>query len=801
MPPGGQQAERSADGADRISIVRLSGCDEAARTRLLHAYDREVYRPAFPDDGLREDVAVWLALLANDPGRPKPRIEVLLALDGETVLGGATVEFYRGAECGLLTYIAVAAQRRGHGVGRRLIQAARAALHDIAGRPVPLLAETETYDDASDDHERAEIIERQRRLARMGAWLVDFDYVMPPLRPGLSPRRLHLMLLDDPQPGRPIVLSSHMVRALVIELAESLDAVLEAHAATAAMLDRLKAEASLALAPLPATLFERRFVETPSLGGDELASFSFAFELSVPASPRLAIRLGQIEAMPQTANDPLGTLLRPIRSFLDDVTTAPIGHHGRPLVVPALPISRTTPATTVALIRPPQWRYEAEGETTELAVPPAEPIMLGVRESFCVFGSGRVFYILTLAQAPGTAGLDEYAMLQLEHLALDPARHAIDPAFLGFRIGGDGETPCSLLGLAGARLAWLAHDAPRPNALVDILQRHKLIDAATPTAALKATDFRGLCVAVESDALTRLAEDAQADLAAPPSPRAADQRADIIGPPPHSAPTLPNRPLFAFAGLVQGVADFPFQDQSELSDSTQPSCRSSGSYLYAHPRFILELSADWRSFRQCRPSIGTCPYLLLMWLVSVHDQTIVAEMEHELEAILYTASDDPLRAVPLGDLAGVVEQAGRIIPANGAATVKANLRRRLDLFRWLSIHRSGNLFRYPREKDTLAAIQRDMGVAERFARAQDMLDRVEALAEDVSELGRAFSDRRTNFLVLMLTVLGMIGAAANIVQTSPANWIWLFVLTIGLIAFAVALTFAADRAREVWRRR
>src|SRR3546814_14909314 len=65
-----------------------------------------------------------------------------------------------------------------------------------------MLAETERHQDAHDDEERAETDLRQKRLAGLGARMLDFDYVMPPLRPGLPPYRLHLMCFLRKAEGR-----------------------------------------------------------------------------------------------------------------------------------------------------------------------------------------------------------------------------------------------------------------------------------------------------------------------------------------------------------------------------------------------------------------------------------------------------------------------------------------------------------------------------------------------------------------------------------------------------------------------
>lgn len=212
-----------------------------------------MYARAFPDAELREDPALWLRLLSASPplGPPIPLIEVVLLVDArDTVCGGATVEFYRTAQCGLLTYLAVDDRRAGQGLGRRLVGEATMALCALAGFDPPLFAETERHEDAADAHEADQTALRQRRLHRLGARMVDLDYVMPPLRAGLPPRRLHLMVFDSE--ARPAAtVDAAVVRRLVEELAGSLDADLDAHDGTRAMVRDLEARSSLAVLPLP----------------------------------------------------------------------------------------------------------------------------------------------------------------------------------------------------------------------------------------------------------------------------------------------------------------------------------------------------------------------------------------------------------------------------------------------------------------------------------------------------------------------------------------------------------------------
>jgi len=236
-----------------LRAVELSRESAPRRHALMEAYARDVYIPAFPDAVIREDPRYWVNLLdaAEPPPPPQPRIEVVLLLDSDDrPVAGVTIEYYRTAGVGLLTYIAVAEGARGKGIGRRLIGAARNWLDRTADADTPMLAETERYQDAHDDDERAETDLRQKRLAGLGARMLDFDYVMPPLRLGLPPYRLHLMCFLRKNEGR-TTLPAAQVAAFLRELAAALGAELAAHEDTAGMMAALAERGDLHLLPLP----------------------------------------------------------------------------------------------------------------------------------------------------------------------------------------------------------------------------------------------------------------------------------------------------------------------------------------------------------------------------------------------------------------------------------------------------------------------------------------------------------------------------------------------------------------------
>lgn len=789
------------------NFIRLSDRDAKARADLLDRYRTEVYEAAFPDPDLREDTGYWLRLLDEAPEAPQPRLDLILAVapDG-AILGGVTIEHYRSADCGLLTYIAVSPNRRDKGLGRALVAEARRRLAEWAGKPVPLFAETEIYDEAEDDHERKEVVERQNRLAKLGAMLVDFAYVMPPLSAGQQPRRLHLMLFDAPDPGRPLTIGAARVLALMEELAGALGADLAAHPETAAMAETLADDALLAVVPLPATRFSRRFRENPAFPGIAHASFSFAFELRVaPVKDekrleRAAYRLEKIEAALEKHPKADAALVEPVRSFLDDVTTGPPGRNGRPFIFAASGAAINGAERAIEMLRPPHWHYKAEGKRIELSVDGDQGARVPMRllDTFCAFEGGRLFYILTLTLSPeGSAAIDEYAVLQMEAMAIDPDRLLGDAAHLAFA-WQDGKG--SLLALAEARLAALeAETAARPNGVADIIRPFDIIREAERREPLESRDLKGLCVAIEDDRLVALAERAEHDTWERPEPAGGH-----MGLPPHSDPENDlAHELLAFAGMAQGIADYPYQDDSEVHDSTRRTNHSVESALYAHPRFLIEVGTSWRTFQEARPCLGTCPYLLLMWLVAVNDELVVSAMEAEIDEMVYPPGEGEWRAVPLGDIDKVLDHVDSPAAEDSAGLIAENLRRRFEVFRWRSINRSSNVFRYPKEKQALEAVQAAMGTAGRFERAHALVDRIRGLVEDVSNLQGTYAERRTiaaerktNALLAAISILAAI-TLPKAVRDTAETWDYSPAMVIGpLIAVAAIGLWLFRRAKR-----
>lgn len=546
--------------------------------------------------------------------------------------------------------------------------------------------------------------------------------------------------------------------------------------------------------------------ESPVFNDIEVASFSFAFELYPEKEDRQAFRLEQVGKRLET--EP-GTKLRkaliePFSSYLDDVTTGRPGRHGRPLIFLA---EAPKAGLAVTVRRDAAWVYEAEGAQRRLHGGGDGDHELLLREAFCAFKSGRIFYIVSLAlpEAPGRP-IDEYLVIQMQRQAMNPATAT------GLSFVYPGNQDGSLLGLARTRLRELAADVPGRDAasgLFGIIGDDGLLSAEEIAGLDRAINLSGLCVAIENKGLMETVDRACRKFGHGQAPEAEDAahrpglvrklvRSIMPRDQGDAAPAYPlhndseDRALYALSGLAQGVADFGSQDPAELSDATCPANRAAGYALYAHPAFMLEIAPQWRSLVRCRDSVGTCPYLMLIWLTAIHADLLVSELEDGIDDMVYLHGEDEAgyRSDPLADLHKALKGSGNPFAPGGEQLLHENLKRRLTLVGTALMHQSSALFRYPKEKGDLAAALQVMGTAARSERAQLLLDKIEDLVEDVISLRRSYADQRTNSLLLAISLLSILSVTADVRENFNLGFAATFlVLIAAVLAVVAALRF------------
>lgn len=236
----------------RFEIVSLRGQTPARRKELVHRFDREIYRAAFPNADQREDPQQWLETLARNPDSPAPYLTILLALSAQEQIGGGLVlEHYREAETALVTYLAVPPRFRGYGTSRLLLDHALELLQWSQGRkPIPLLAEMENPL-LSPPEEAASAFERAAILNALGLVKCDLPYVQPALSRN-GGRVRDMLLCAQRRTLRNDRLSSARLKAFLHEFYRSLDvAEPELDQDWQAMAEWLSQREEVVFSPLP----------------------------------------------------------------------------------------------------------------------------------------------------------------------------------------------------------------------------------------------------------------------------------------------------------------------------------------------------------------------------------------------------------------------------------------------------------------------------------------------------------------------------------------------------------------------
>ncbi len=203
--------------SERLRIKQIGGHDthaiEAGNPRsialLAKAY-KEVYEAAFPIDEERESLESWLGSLTGKNKASK--IVIVIAgdnLDSQTpTLKAISVAYYyNSTDAGLLAYNAVVPQFQGHGLGRTMVDARKAALLDFAkahGKPLGgVFIECNDPAKITREQDVMDPAVRIKMFEKWGAVALPIDYVQPPLEDGGNKcDTMKLLAYPHPETGK-----------------------------------------------------------------------------------------------------------------------------------------------------------------------------------------------------------------------------------------------------------------------------------------------------------------------------------------------------------------------------------------------------------------------------------------------------------------------------------------------------------------------------------------------------------------------------------------------------------------------
>jgi GNAT superfamily N-acetyltransferase len=770
-----------------ISIVDAATLDEARREKLIDQFATRIYTPAYPNHDQREDHEVWKDMLRKRPDPPMPDLHVLIAHFGDAMAGGLICEYYRNSGVALATYLAVAPEAQGKGIARTLVAKAVQIMSQSAsrvGRSAPVvLAETENPDMQPTEEARQKAVQRLQILSRLGVVISDLPYVQPPLdceRADTDGLYLAAIRQTLPDEGR---VDGEVIAVFLEEFYASLAAQAPAQQKKLQeMTHWLKEHGKLCFRPWRQQAdgggqgnnamqhgyidVDEVYDETPRLGEVvKNAAVSFVFDVSLThrgeAAPRHVMMRPLLRKFREEKKALYNSVVSPVESFVTDICQRESDWRRRPLIMSAEAAPELGKRRLLTINRPETFRFTAEGRRICLRSK-MRSCKMEYRDALAIFASGHVMYVLTLFILEGHEDLclDEYLLLQMQKLAsMSESTHSLREELM---FSADGIENGPLIAFVNHRLTSLADEKTDENAVSGILKPVVFDGAALPQ--VEWTSLRGITVALESAELLSVATNGKPV----PSLHPGRYRDHL---PRQMSGTGAKRLLLA--GLVQSVADCPFQDDSEVLDSLNPLWSIDDIAVFAHPDFLVQIQKTWRSMKKARNVLGTCPYMLTTQLVVMHNEQILREAEVAVASLFYGSLNDEVLVTPFGGLQAFTNVRKLKLRVAQKALSK-NLERLLSVHRRLNASWIPNLMRYPTEREVLDLMMAHRSLGLRKQMVLDLLEQDYARMEGAHALLHARRVSFANTMLIIISILALMIGAISLHDAFGDEWKALF---------------------------
>ena len=567
-----------------VSLRGLLRADRARFDRLMAGFV-PIYDAAFPIASEREDPAEWPARMsdARPANEPWMDLVVLVAGDGEAVLGGVAFEYYPQSRCGLLTYIAIDPAARGHGLARPLAERALAGLRDAAHAHGAALAAAlaeaerpERLDPADPDAVRT-ARRRLAILARLGARRLQVDYVQPEL-PGGDGRADHLMLLRLDHDAAP--LDTAALRAFLVEFYRALGVADPENDSD------LKACLLECGPDVPAVRLEAPLLEFHDAAVC-LHAVSHEPRSAEPALHRMCPIFGSMEG------DLLSYAFQESRPFLSHCIT-----HGDEDAPP------DSVKLDIEILFPTVLEYRSEGRREAIACGAPQRRVRGYLNRTRYEAAGRTVWHLTLRPAEGD-WFDEYDLIKLIHLYDGVTEDTQLHRKIRFRVEGaevgtvEGLVPAAVRQLVGVDITGEVGGAG--------------LDGPMRTGGSGHRGTRPVAGTIE---LVESAEDPRSLTAA-----IAAMRGGEVGDWAGRQAGL----LRAACGVVTGIFDFEEIDLAEAEDTLTATLERDDAFTRIHRRTLFHVTEADRALEATAGTVGISPYLLVPHAVIVLNEDLLRE--------------------------------------------------------------------------------------------------------------------------------------------------------------------------------
>lgn len=233
------------------------------------------------------------------------------------------------------------------------------------------------------------------------------------------------------------------------------------------------------------------------------------------------------------------------------------------------------------------------------------------------------------------------------------------------------------------------------------------------------------------------------------------------------APGIPPHHLdyYFLSGFLQNIVDFLRQDVSEIQDGTDPIYPPAGVedddshfLVYATQSAVYEVVAGSRSLDVGRGWIGTCPYLFLVHLMTLHNETLVHRYEAMVRGLVEQLERDGLLH------AETVKDGGAWSTRVADEAFEAFRRFRLDTFNHVARHRYFNVLRYDTEREFYESIETVRGIQQREAYWAGVVSDLERTVDDLRGNEAQKSEKFLERVLFYVAFLGLLQVVFQLID-------------------------------------
>ncbi len=260
---------------------------------------------------------------------------------------------------------------------------------------------------------------------------------------------------------------------------------------------------------------------------------------------------------------------------------------------------------------------------------------------------------------------------------------------------------------------------------------------------------------------------------------------------------------YFLSGFFQNIVDFLRQDVSEIKDGTDPiyppadqADGDSHFLVYATQSVIYEVVAASRSLEVGRGWIGTCPYLFLVHLMTLHNELLVRRYETMVRALIDRLEGDGL-------LDGEAAPGSGIYATSLAEDAFDAFRRfRIETFAGIAKHRYFNVLRYDTERAFYDSVEAVRGIAQREAYWAGVVGELERTIDDLRGNEAKKSERFVGRVLFYVAFLGLLQLVYQLVDAGvDGQWLKFKLDLFATAVFAtLMLVLLHARGLLVWRR-